>query len=283
MINIEKIRNERSIKELLDFSIIIINKPKDLKSLEITNEVGKILGSKKTGNLGTLDIFASGVLPIALNKACRLSSYFMGQDKEYNGKIKLHKGISEKGLLEEMKKFLGEIIQIPPRKSQVKRTERKKRIESFEIIKKENNIVEFYCKVESGTYIRKLIHDLGKNIGGAQLIELNRTRAGIFLEKDAISLEELKSRYNEYKNGDDKRLREILIPAEIIHKIIPDVQVKEESVKSLLNGKPVFKQDILDKELPDSERISIFYNDKLIEIAKVVNDKAIAVPEVVFN
>ena len=276
-INIDKISQEKPIKELLEFSILNIDKPSHITSFGVVDRVRKILGIKRVGHFGTLDLKVTGVLPIALGKACRLCEYFMHHDKVYVGKMHLHSDISEEKLKQEMEKFNGRIMQKPPVKSAVKRVLRPRTINKFEITEKTERDVGFIADVEAGTYIRKLISDLGENIGGAHMIELRRLRAGLFEEKQSISLEEVTKAFELYKEkGDKTKLREILIPAEIITKILPVVQVKnnEKTIKDLLNGIVLKKQDLEDeKQIPNSNLFLVFNKDKFIGIYEKINEE----------
>jgi H/ACA ribonucleoprotein complex subunit 4 len=284
MINLNKIQEEKPIEELINFSIINVDKPTEHTSFDVVARIRGIFNTKKVGHFGTLDPKVTGVLPICLNKACKLSEFFMHHDKEYIGKMYVHKEISGTKLEQEMKKFIGKIKQKPPVKSSVKRVERERTVNKFKIKEIEGKTVGFHCDVEAGTYIRKLIHDLGKNIGGAHMIKLIRVRAGIFDIKHAYPIEEIKKAYTLWKEkGDESELRKMLIPAEIITKIYPSVQVKEELVYSLLNGKPLIKED-LDEKLPDSDIFVVFNNDKFIGMyGKVEQEKIIAKPKMVFS
>jgi len=282
--NLENIQKQKPIQELLEFCIINVNKPSGSTSFDVVEKIRKILGVKKTGHFGTLDPKVTGVLPVAINRACRLTRYFMHKDKEYVGKMYLHSEISKAELEEEMKKFTGKIMQKPPVKSRVKRVERERMINRFEITDKQGKEVDFIADVEAGTYIRKLIHDLGEKRGGAHMIELRRIKAGIFEEDKSFKIEEIKHAFKLWKEKkDDSKLRKILIPAEIISEILPIVQTKPETVKSLLNGRPFVKSDLKEK-LPDSELFAVFCEERFIEIARKVNKKdIIARPEFVLN
>ncbi len=281
--------NPKSISELLEFSIINLDKPSEITSFQACELVRKIFGAKKAGHFGTLDPKVTGVLPISLNRACKLSNYFMKKDKEYVGKMLLHKDISEDELMREMENFIGRIMQKPPVRSRVKRVLRERIVNKFRIIKKLGKIVEFESDVQAGTYIRKLISDLGEKIGGAHMIELRRIRAGIFDIADSHTIKEIENAVKLWKEGDENELRKILIPAEIIQRIITRVDVKEEAVKGLLNGKPLMKQDIF-KKMPNSDLISIFCKERFIGIYKAIGssnlsdeNSIIAKPEFVMN
>ena len=275
--------NQKPINELLEFCIINIDKPAGITSFVCADRVRKILDAKKTGHTGTLDPMVTGVLPVMLNRACKLSNYFMKKDKEYVGKMMLHKDITEAELKKYMETFIGKIMQKPPLKSRVKRVLRERIVNKFRIIKKTGRIVEFESDVQAGTYIRKLISDLGEKIGGAHMIELRRIRAGIFPINESHKLEEIQEAFRLYKQGDESRLREMLIPAEIIQRVVTRSEVKDESVKGLLNGKPLMKDDVY-KKIPNSELISVFNRERFIGIYKTTNEEdIIAKPEFVLN
>ncbi|MFA5856178.1 MAG: RNA-guided pseudouridylation complex pseudouridine synthase subunit Cbf5 [Candidatus Pacearchaeota archaeon] len=274
---------EKTIEELLNFSIINIDKPSGPTSHKVVSNIRRILRIKKAGHFGTLDPKVTGVLPIALGRACRLSGYFMKKDKEYLGKMYLHKDIDINTLKKEMNEFIGKINQKPPRKSSVKRVNRIREVEEFKILKKEDKIVSFQAKVEAGTYIRKLISDLGDKIGGAHMIELRRIRAGLFIETKSFRPEEVESAYNKYLKGNDKELRNMLIPAEIVQDLFPKINVKEEFLKEFLNGRPIYKKDIIGK-YQIYDKMSVLCGERFIEIAKSVDEgEIIAVPEFVLN
>mgnify|MGYP001613017722 FL=1 len=91
----------KSIKELLDFGIINIDKPSGPTSFQVSQYVKESLGLSKTSHLGTLDPQVSGVLPIALNRACRLNDYLILKDKTYVGIISVHKDLEKDELQKE--------------------------------------------------------------------------------------------------------------------------------------------------------------------------------------
>ena len=220
----------------------------------------------------------------------------MKKNKTYVGIMKIHKPLqkvakegelkltTEEYLQKEMNKFVGKIMQKPPVKSRVKREERERGVFSWKILEfdKEKREVLFETDVEAGTYIRKLISDLGERIGGAHMLGLRRTKAGIFYEKDKnfINLYEL----DKIKDNEEK-LKELIIPAEeAIKKIMPVVEVKEESVKKLLTGKPIMKQDLKKEKGVKRGDVAVFSGNKFIEIAKIVKEGSIiAKPEFVKN
>jgi len=290
MIDINKIKSGKTIQELLNFGIINIDKPSGPTSFDISDFARKTLneiGVKKTSHFGTLDPKVTGVLPIALNRACKLTGFFLGEDKEYVGIMRIHEDIP----LEKIKKaieekFLGNIRQTPPKKSRVKRVERQREIKRFDIIEKNGQDILFLAEVQGGTYIRKLVSDLGDYLKiGAHMLELRRIRAGIFHEEKSVNLYELEKVIEEYKKGNEKPLREIIIPGEIVSEVYPVVAINDSDLKHVLTGKPIHEKDLVKKEkFEDGQIISVFWGKRFIGMYKVSNNKDIfAMPEFVFQ
>ena len=280
MINLQKIKQQKSISELLEFGIINIDKPSGPTSFNVSDFVRKALGLRKTSHFGTLDPKVTGVLPIALNRACKLTGYFIGEDKEYVGIMRIHKDISLKEIKKMIKeKFLGKIQQTPPVKSRVKRQEREREIMKFKLLEKQDKDILFHVECQGGTYIRKLLDDLGRELGvGAHMLELRRTRAGIFKEDDfiypSVNLYDFEKAVKKYKNNDDKLLRKIIIPAETISKLHSVVKIKKDNLKKILTGKPIHKEDLIKKEKVKEETIvCVFCEDKFIGMYKILDDK----------
>jgi len=281
---------EKSVKELLEFGIINIDKPSGPTSFTVSEFVGKQLELRKTSHFGTLDPQVSGVLPVALNRACKLTGYFLGEDKEYVGIMSIHEDIELNKIREKIKeKFIGKIIQMPPLKSRVKRAEREREIHSFELLEKSSSGREilFKVKCQGGTYIRKLIDDLGKELGiGAHMLELRRISAGIFDESFAVNLYEYEKAVEEYKNGNDELLKKIIIPAEdAIKKVYPVVNIKSENLQQIFTGKPIYKKDLLKDEGWKVDSVaSVFCNDEFVGMYKIFRGKEIfARPEFVMQ
>lgn len=273
-------------EQLLNFGVINLDKPSGPTSFYVSNYVRKILSLNKTSHMGTLDPQVSGVLPILLGRACRLSEYFMHKDKEYVGIMRIHKETEVEELKKIISKFIGKIIQIPPVRSRVKRAERIREVKSFEILEKDDKDILFRTEVQAGTYIRKLIHDLGEKLGGAHMLELRRTKAGIFSENDDnfINLYELEKAIEKYQNGSDFELRKIIVPAEeAIKKVLPFCQISEKNLPKILTGKPLTKSDF-SKEIPKEEKFAAFLKEKFIGVYKKVSEgEILARAEFVFN
>jgi len=280
MVNLEKIKSNKTIKELLEFGIININKPQNPTSFDVSDFVRKTLkplGVEKTSHFGTLDPKVTGVLPIALNRACKLTGFFLGEDKEYIGIMRIHEEVSLEELNKIIKeKFLGKIKQIPPKKSRVARILREREINKFELLEKFGKDILFRADVQGGTYIRKLIDDLGKEIGGAHMLELRRVRAGIFREETSVNLYDFEKAVEEYENGNEENLRKMVIPAEIVSEVYPAIFVKEESAKKLFNGKPIANKDLVRKiEFDAGKIVSIFAGERFIGMYAIVDSEEV--------
>ncbi len=303
--DIEKLKVKKSIQELLEFGIINIDKPSGPTSFNISDFVRKALkdfGIRKTSHFGTLDPKVTGVLPIALNRACKLTGFFLGEDKEYVGIMRIHEDTPMEKIKETIReKFIGRIMQMPPVKSRVKRQFREREIKKFELLEKseDGKDILFHVECEGGTYIRKLIDDLGKELGiGAHMLELRRIRAGIFSEYrnknckyPSVNLYDFEKAVEEYRKGSEKPLKDIIVPAEIVSEVYPVVRVKEKEIKRLLTGKPIFTKDLMDEgeEIEKGRIICVFSGERFIGMYKVINtydknrDEIFAKPEFVLQ
>ena len=271
---------ERSIEELINTSVIIVDKHSGPTSHQVTQWVKDILKVKKAGHAGTLDPHVTGVLPVALGNATKVMPVLMGLDKEYVGVMHLHHDIN----LEEIRKiiaekFIGEIIQKPPVKSAVARRKRKRKIYFWDLLEKEGKDVLFKVGCEAGTYIRKLVHDLGETLGvGAHMTELRRTKAGEFTEDQAHSLVVVRDAYEFWKEGDEKLLRKILIPMEYAIPHVKKIFVKDTAISSICNGAPVYPKGIvrIQKGIVRGETIAVYsLKEELIAlgIAKLTSEE----------
>jgi H/ACA ribonucleoprotein complex subunit 4 len=280
--DIEKIKGQKSIKELLEFGIINLDKPSGPTSFSVSEFVCKMLKLRKTSHFGTLDPKVTGVLPIALNRACKLTGFFLGEDKEYIGIMRVHEDTDMNTITKIIQdKFIGKITQMPPVKSRVKRQNREREIYYFELLEKEDKDILFKVKCEGGTYIRKLIDDLGKEIGvGAHMLELRRTNAGIFNEENKeyplVNMYELEKAAQEYENGNEESLRKIIIPGEVIGIVYPVLEIKDENLKQILTGKSLHKRDLIkDEGWKTESTVSCFCNNSFIGMYKIFRGKEI--------
>ncbi len=268
---------------------LVVDKPKGITSHDVVKEVRKLV-KDKVGHCGTLDPLATGVLILSVGKATRLSEYLLKQDKCYlvkgvfgydsdtydtDGNIKKVecKKISKEELEATLPKFKGKIKQVPPpfsavrvkgkrayelaRKGEkVELPEREVEIYKIELI--DYNFPEFVINVccSSGTYIRSLVHDIGKRLGCSAIVsELRRTKIGEITVNKAIKLNQLNK---------ENIAKHLLNPEKILP--LPTLSLTEElSLKRFKNGAPL-------KVKEKDGLYSVLFNEKFIGVGKVKNN-----------
>lgn len=230
---------ERSIKELLDYGIINLDKPSGPTSHQVSAYVQKILGLKKAGHSGTLDPAVTGILPVALGRGTRVVQSLLTAGKEYICLMQLHEDRSREDVETILKKFTGKIRQLPPIKSAVKRQWRNRNVYYNELLDHQGNMVLFKVGCQAGTYIRKLCHDMGAELGcGAHMAELRRSKAGPFFENDVlVTLHDLTDAFAFYKeDGDESHLRKVIQPLESAVDHLPKIVLLDTTVNSITQG-----------------------------------------------
>ncbi len=209
--------------------VLIINKPKGYTSHDIVNIIRKELHIKKVGHTGTLDPNATGVLPILIGNATKISKYLIEHDKTYIAEIKLGEktttGDSEGEIIETrnaeknqpekiqevLTKFLGKQKQTPPKFSAIKingkkayeyaRTgqdikleQREIEIFSINLLSYENNNIKFKVKCSKGTYIRTLCEDIAETLGTVGYMNsLERIQVDNFHIEKSVTIEQIRN------------------------------------------------------------------------------------------
>ncbi len=230
---------KRPIEELLKYGVVNIDKPKGPTSHQVSAYVQQILGVDKAGHSGTLDPSVTGCLPIAIGRATRIVQTLLTAGKEYVAVMHLHKPIDEYKIYQAAEKFTGKIRQMPPIKSAVKRQYRERTVYYLKIIEIKGQDVLFKVGCEAGTYIRKLIHDMGHELGcGAHMAELRRTKAGPFSEEEALcSLQDLADAFYYWKEEDNEvPIRKLLRPMEIAVGHLPKVWITDSTIDAICHG-----------------------------------------------
>lgn len=231
------IPEERNAEELVSFGIINLDKPSGPSSHQVSAYVKQILGIEKSGHSGTLDPKVTGVLPVALGKGTRIVEVLLTAGKEYVCLMQLHKDMEESKIRNVCNEFVGKIKQLPPVKSSVVRKVRERTIYYLEILDIDGRYVLFRVGCQAGTYIRKLVSDIGGKIGGAHMLELRRTKAGPFREENSFTLHDVTDAYKYYKEeGNDKYIRKVIQPIEAAVAHLPKVWIMDNAVDSLCHG-----------------------------------------------
>lgn len=233
------IPEEREINDYINYGVINLDKPSGPTSHQVSAWAKEILNAKKCGHGGTLDPKVVGVLPITINESVKIVRALLLAGKEYVCLMLLHKDASEKKIRDVCKSFVGDIKQIPPIKSNVKRVERLRSIYYLNILEIKGREVLFKVGCQAGTYIRKLCFDIGKKLGtGAQMSELRRTKAGPFDENERlVTLQDLKDAVYFWKEKNNERyLRYCIQPLENAVKHLPKIWVLDSTVNSICYG-----------------------------------------------
>ncbi len=247
--------------------IINFFKPKGMTSHGAVNFLRRKLNIRRIGHTGTLDPNVSGVLPLCIGKATRVSEYLLDSDKEYIGELTLgvetesqdmegdivNKSdliVSEKEIREVFANYIGEIYQIPPMYSALKHkgqklyeiaregkeVERKKRkvyLYENEILNITGNKVLFRTKCSKGTYIRTLCHDIGKELGTyGYMSYLIRTKVDSFSLEDSIGKEFIESISLD-------NLNKYIIPMDYAVKNFEKIELKEDLFFEISNGSQI--------------------------------------------
>lgn len=257
--------------DVLENSVIVVDKHAGPTSHQVSGWLREILGLKKVGHTGTLDPMVTGVLPVLLGNSVKAMPLFSGIEKEYVGVMHLHHEVSEEKLREVVKEFVGKIKQTPPKKSAVARREREREIFSFDVLEIDGKDVLFRTRTEAGTYIRKLCHDIGQKLGvGAHMSELRRTEAGPFSENQAHSLTEIKDRFE----LGEENLRKMLVPIESVISDSKKVFAHDSALKMVVNGAPLYVGGVVgaDEKIIPGETVAMMSESKklvAIGIAKM--------------
>lgn len=238
--------------------ILIINKPQGYTSHDIVNIVKKALNTPKVGHTGTLDPNATGVLPILIGKATKVSKYLIEHNKTYVAELALGEKsstgdtegeiiekkkvplLNEEQIKQVLKSFEGKQMQTPPiyssikingkkayeyaRKGQIIQLEpRPIEIMKISFIKFENNVLKYEVQCSKGTYIRVLCEDIAERVGTVGLMKnLCRTRVNEFDIEDSCKIEQI--------------AKEKIISIEKVCNIKPKIELDDKTKEKFLNG-----------------------------------------------
>ncbi len=249
----------RPIEKLIRNGLIILDKWPGPTSHDVSSQVKKVFGLKKVAHAGTLDPLVTGVLPVLLENAVKVMPALQRQDKEYVGIMKLHKDVDDKKLFAIVKKFIGEVRQTPPVRSAVARKERKRNVYYLDILEHDGRDVLFRIGCEAGTYVRVVCHAIGKELGGAHMAELRRTKVGRFDEQQSVKMQDVVDSYVNWKENDDEKIREFVLPVEEAVEHLKKIFIKDSAVWSVSQGSPLYSQGIsrIQKDIVKDELIAV--------------------------
>ncbi len=253
---------KRNIEEHINKGVVNIDKTSGPTSHEVVAWVKDILHVSRAGHSGTLDPKVTGVLPIMLGDATKAVGVLLTAGKEYICVMRLHRSASKTKIMESCAEFVGTIYQRPPMKSAVKRQIRKRSIYYLEVLEIENKDVLFKVGCESGTYIRKLCHDIGEVLGtGAHMLELRRIKSGPFTEANLTTLHDLKDAHVLWEeDGIESHLRKIILPMERALEHLPKIVTRDTAVDAICHGADLAVPGILtiESDIKVEDPVTVF-------------------------
>lgn len=284
--------------------IIVLDKAVGLSSNKALQEVKWLFEANKAGHTGSLDPLATGVLPLCLGEATKVSQFLLNSDKRYRARIKLgirtdsadsegqviaqcdEVNVSREQVEQALQSFKGETQQTPPMHSALKvdgvplyklaregktipREARSICVYELELTDFHGDEIELEITCSKGTYIRTIADDLGQDLGcGAHIIALRRLQAGAFTEADCVSTDAL--REVKEKHGMD-RLDQNLIPMDRAIEDLPEVNLPSIAASQFKNG-----QSVLVRHLPEEGLVRLYEEEQFIGIGCIDDDGKVA-------
>lgn len=284
--------------------IVVLDKAAGLSSNAALQEVKRLYEAGKAGHTGSLDPLATGVLPLCLGEATKVSQFLLDADKAYRAKIRLGIrtdsgdsdgveigrcdafNVSRVDVEKALKNFEGEIEQLPPMHSALKiggvplyelarrgesvaRVPRKVTLYRIALTDFDGDEIEIGISCSKGTYIRTIADDLGQMLGcGAHIIALRRTGAGVFTEADCIDSETLE---REKAAGGLDKIDRHLIPMDRAIEDLPGVNLPGITAGHVRNG-----QAVMVRHLPEEGLVRLYEDERFIGIGCIDDDGKVA-------
>jgi tRNA pseudouridine55 synthase len=240
--------DDRSTDSLRGFGVVNLDKPPGPSAHQVAAWVRDLVGVDRAAHAGTLDPKVTGCLPVLLGDATRLAQVFLEGIKEYVAVLELH-GPVPTDLESVIAEFQGPLYQKPPRKSAVTRRLRVREVYAMEVLDRSDRQVLLRIRCESGTYVRKLCHDLGLALGtGAHMGHLRRTATTPFDDTELVSMHDLADAVAFADEGDEVPFREAVSPAEraLVH--LPRVTIAPSAAEQVATGAPVYAPGVVGVE-----------------------------------
>ena len=237
---------DRDVDALLSFGVVNLDKPPGPAAHQVAAWVRDATGQERVAHGGTLDPKVTGCLPILLGDAARMARIFDDAVKEYVAVLELHDS-APPDFESVVAEFEADIYQKPPRKSAVKRQLRTREIHALDVLEREERRALLRVRCASGTYIRKLCHDIGLALGtGAHMGDLRRTATGQFDDRSLATMHDLVDALAFADEDDAESLREIVRPAERALTHLPRITIADSAARAVADGAPVYAPGVLD-------------------------------------
>ncbi len=278
---------------------LLIDKPEGITSFTAVRKVKKLCGEKRVGHTGTLDPMATGVLPIFLGRATALSSILLEAEKEYTATVKLGittdtcditgsvleektVSVTKDELIAVLEGFKGEIKQIPPMYSALKKDgirlyelarrgekvdiePRRIEIKSLELKDFSDDSFEIFVRCSKGTYIRSLCRDIGEALGcGATMTQLRRNSTCGFNEENSVSLDDLTP----------ENLIDYIKDEEWAVRHLEEINVSEKQAVRFSNGGQLSYERLKKSSFSNGQLLRVKYNNKFLGIGYADNENS---------
>jgi len=233
--------DERSVEALLRSGFILIDKPAGPTSHQLAAWARDLFGLDRLGHGGTLDPFATGVLPLMAGRTMKITNKVLKHRKSYIAVFRFKSAPDEGELRQVMAGMTGRIYNVPPEVSAVRVQVRTRFIHAFELLDIEGCDVVARITCEAGTYIRTMARDMGLLMGGpVDLKELRRETSGLYRLDHCITMDQLADAVWLWKEcGQDEALRRVVHPIEKLLVDVPSCTVKDSAVAALTYGAPL--------------------------------------------
>jgi tRNA pseudouridine55 synthase len=270
--------DDRTPAERLRFGVVNLDKPPGPSAHQVSGWVRNMIadaleaadapGIENAAHAGTLDPKVTGCLPVLLGDATRLAQVFLEGHKEYVAVLECHAAVPDDvaGVASE---FEGKIYQKPPRKSAVRRDLRVREVYDLDVLETTDRTALLRIECESGTYVRKLCHDVGLALGtGAHMGDLRRTATDPFDDRDLVSLHDLADALGFWREDDDEGpLREVVQPAERALEHLPSITIAKSAAREVANGAPVYAPGVMEvdqaaREAGENDLVACFTPDR---------------------
>ncbi|SEW24528.1 RNA-guided pseudouridylation complex pseudouridine synthase subunit Cbf5 [Halobacterium jilantaiense] len=244
---------DRDPDAVLEFGVVNLDKPPGPSAHQVSAWIRDMVGVEKAAHAGTLDPKVTGCLPVLTGAATRLAPALLEGPKEYVAVLELHDD-PPRNFEAVVADFEGDVYQKPPKKSAVARRLRSREVYALDVLDLDGRQALLRIECESGTYVRKLCHDIGRALGtNAHMGHLRRTATTPFDDTGLVTLHGLSDALAWLRDEDDTEppgtaedaLRAAVQPAECALTHLPSVTIADSAAREVANGAPVYAPGVL--------------------------------------
>ena len=239
--------DQKTIEQRLESGFFLLDKGAGPTSHQVAAWVRDMLGLPRLGHGGTLDPFATGVLPLMSGKAMRLTKQILEHDKTYIAVFQFKNEIEQDALNAVMEQLTGRIYNVPPEISAVRVQVRTRKVHDFTLLDQSAKRIVARIRCEAGTYIRTMARDMGLFLDQpVELKELRREDSGRFTLDDCVQLHDIADAIWLWKEcNEGEALLRMLHPTEKLLAGLPRIVVKDSAVAALAHGAPLLRPGIV--------------------------------------